>query len=266
MPLRAGQRTLIFGTFFICAGLNNVHSDCRVRAQITGNTLAFDTVERVHDGDTLRLKGGRNIRLIGINAPELGRDGEPDQPYAAQARNPLQQLVNGANHKIGILEDGQTRDRFGRALAHLFLPDGTNISALLLQEGLGWHIAITPNTKFLGCHAQAQQQARTNKRGVWEKPDILDAALLQPEDTGFRLIAGKVACTGKGRQHIWLSLSLNLSIRIEHKDLKYFTSWQPRELLHKRIETSGWIYTYGDRNKRKLGMQVHHPAVIRVIE
>lgn len=43
-------------------------------------------VRQVLDGDTVRLGDGRSVRLIGINAPELGRKGRPSEPYAEAAR------------------------------------------------------------------------------------------------------------------------------------------------------------------------------------
>lgn len=266
MLLRILKRASVLGALFICASLSSVNSDCRASIQSASGAFALDTVERVHDGDSIRLKGAGKIRLIGINTPELGRDGSPNQPYAIQARNRFWQLVNGANRKVGVLMDNQKKDRFGRTLAHLFLPDGTNISALLLREGLGWHITVTPNTRFLRRYTRAQQEARIRKLGVWKNPDIIDAALLGLEDTGFRLITGRVAQIGESRRNIWLSLPSNLAIKIDREDLKYFTSWQPRELLHKHIETSGWIYAYNDKGKSELRMQVHHPAIIRIIK
>ena len=38
------------------------------------------------DGDTLALEDGRSVRLLGINTPETGRDGEPSEPFAEDAR------------------------------------------------------------------------------------------------------------------------------------------------------------------------------------
>ncbi len=265
MLFRVLKRTSTFGALFICAGLNSVNSDCRASIQSIGSAFTFDVIEKVYDGDTVRLEDGGKIRLIGINTPELGRDGSPDQPYAVQAKSRLRQLVNSTNRKVGVLMDNQKKDRFGRTLAHLFLPDSTNISALLLREGLGWHIAVTPNTEFLECYAREQQEARAKKLGVWKNPDIIDAASLKLEDTGFQLITGRVVRAGESRRHVWLNLPFNFSIRIDREDLKYFISWRPEELLHKRIETSGWIYAYNGKGKRELRMQVHHPAVIRVI-
>ena len=43
-------------------------------------TVQYDeiaVVDYIHDGDTLRLRDGRRVRLIGINTPELTRDNKP---------------------------------------------------------------------------------------------------------------------------------------------------------------------------------------------
>ncbi len=219
------KRASVLVALFICAGLNSVNSDCRILTPLAGGTFAFDTVEKVHDGDSIVLENTGKTRLIGINTPELGRDGSPDQPYALRARDRFQQLVDRSNRQIGILMDSQNQDRFGRTLVHLFLPDGTNISALMLSEGLGWHIAVAPNIRFLECYALAQQKARTKKLGVWKNPDIINATSLKPGDTGFQLITGRIVRVGESRRNIWLNLPSNLVIKIDREDLQYFTSW-----------------------------------------
>ena len=40
------------------------------------------TIKHVHDGDTVKLVDGRKIRLIGINAPEVAKDGQAAEAYA----------------------------------------------------------------------------------------------------------------------------------------------------------------------------------------
>lgn len=48
------------------------------------------TVERVRDGDTVRLDGGDELRLVGIDTPEIGRDGprtsRSPRPRATRSR------------------------------------------------------------------------------------------------------------------------------------------------------------------------------------
>ena len=59
--------------------------------------LSTVQVRQVIDGDTLRLQDGRSVRLIGINAPEIGRKGQSDEPYAVAARRRLQALVDDSD-------------------------------------------------------------------------------------------------------------------------------------------------------------------------
>src|SRR5690554_6263424 len=78
--------------------------------------------KHVIDGDTLDLADGRRVRLIGINAPEIGRQGNVSEPYAQAARKGLQQLVSNADLRLLVGEE--TKDRYGRTLGHLFDAQG----------------------------------------------------------------------------------------------------------------------------------------------
>ena len=55
---------------------------------------AFEDVviRSVTDGDTLVLNDGRKVRLLGINAPELGFGGEASEPYAIAAKDYVKSL------------------------------------------------------------------------------------------------------------------------------------------------------------------------------
>ena len=50
-------------------------------------------VRHVVDGDTLVLDSGETVRLAGINTPELGQNGQPDQPLAAASTRALRGLI-----------------------------------------------------------------------------------------------------------------------------------------------------------------------------
>ena len=54
------------------------------------------SVQRVVDGDTVRLRDGRSVRMIGLNTPELGKKGRSDEPFAMAARKRLEMLVAAA--------------------------------------------------------------------------------------------------------------------------------------------------------------------------
>lgn len=71
-------------------------------------------VERVVDGDTLHLEDGRRVRLIGVNAPELGRRGQPGEPYGQAARRFVEQWVRDSGGDLRLLPGVERRDGHGR--------------------------------------------------------------------------------------------------------------------------------------------------------
>jgi endonuclease YncB( thermonuclease family) len=95
------------------------------------------TVEKVIDGDTVVLSGGEHVRLLGIDAPELhpgrpGRAGPFPEPGAVEACEALRALVEGRTLRV----ERRGRDRYGRTLARLRLPDGRDVSEELLKRRL----------------------------------------------------------------------------------------------------------------------------------
>lgn len=78
-------------------------------------TGALQNVEvaRVVDGDTVRLRDGRSVRLIGINAPELAHNGRTTEPFAEAAKQRLQALVSASDGRLALQPGRQARDPTG---------------------------------------------------------------------------------------------------------------------------------------------------------
>lgn len=93
----------------------------------------------VVDGDTLVL-GARRVRLIGIDAPEIGSHARCPQEarMAEEAAAALLALVNAAPFTMQPPQDG-LRDEYGRELMHLWRQraDGTpeDFAATLIASG-----------------------------------------------------------------------------------------------------------------------------------
>ncbi len=217
-------------------------------------------VEYVYDGDTVKLDDGRKVRLIGVNTPEHGRDGLPDEPYYREAREQLQSIIQANHKRVKLVYGKQRHDRHRRLLAHIFTPKGKNISRQLLQSGMGFMIAISPNTRFLDCYQQAEEQARHDKKGIWSHPFSRAIAVdkLDTDKTGFARVMGTVQRVGESQTSFWLNLSPRFALRIMKKDLPCFSRYHPRELLHKKIIARGWIY----KTKREQRISIRHPAAI----
>ncbi|WP_423814444.1 thermonuclease family protein, partial [Pseudomonas viridiflava] len=82
--------------------------------------LTSVVVQRVVDGDSLRLSDGRSVRMIGLNTPELGKQGRSDEPLAVAARLRLQALVDASGGRVGLRPGKQVKDHYGRTLAHIY--------------------------------------------------------------------------------------------------------------------------------------------------
>lgn len=219
------------------------------------------TVSYVYDGDTVRLKSGDKVRLIGINTPEMGRDERPAEPLAKDARQALIKLLEKHQYQVSLRYGQQQRDRYGRLLAHAYTPQGESISVHLLNKGLASLIAIPPNVNGLSCYARAEELARSHKLGLWRLPNIADSRSLSRQARGFKIVRGKVVRIGEGRQNLWLNLEGGLALRIAKKDLHWFE--QPlRSLTGKTVLARGWIYS----RKGEQRMQVRHPYSLRIDE
>lgn len=134
------------------------------------NNLGQHHVYRVVDGDTIRVSDATGtdlgrVRLIGIDAPELGRSGTLDECHAGEATQALATLIEGQT--VTLLGDPtQTeRDRYDRLLAYVEL-DGIDVGHELVAGG---DVAATPHPHSRqNAYAAAHEQARATGTGIWD--------------------------------------------------------------------------------------------------
>jgi endonuclease YncB( thermonuclease family) len=220
-------------------------------------------VSHVYDGDTVKLADGRNVRLIGINTPEMGRDGKKDEPGAKRALRHLESLVRASDQRVYMLIGTQQTDRYGRQLAHLYDKDGNSINESLLRDGLGYVITIPPNVRNIACYQAAESQARKSRRGLWRSASIpLEAEKLTGKEEGFYLIEGRIGRIGKSRNALWLNLVQGPALRIDRRNWQEFTDFAVDDLSGKRLEVRGWLY----HRKGQQRMSVRHPASLHWLE
>ena len=58
-------------------------------------------------------------------------------------------------------------DKYGRLLAYLYLPDGTLVNYLLLEEGYAREYTFIYPYKFQSAFIESESRARENKKGLW---------------------------------------------------------------------------------------------------
>jgi micrococcal nuclease len=136
-------------------------------------------VRRAVDGDTLVLESGERVRLIGIDTPELHeseklhrdaqrtrQDARTIQELGRRAWEFTKNLVEGK--RVSLEFDAQKHDKYDRLLAYVYLKDGTFVNAEIIRQGYASLMTIPPNVKYADLFVKLYQEARENKRGLWQ--------------------------------------------------------------------------------------------------
>lgn len=200
-------------------------------------TLSPARVVSITDGDTLRLDDGRRLRLLAINAPELGREGRSDDPFAVTAKQTLAAKIS--NQRVFLHDHGE--DRYGRRLVSVFQrADGGHLGAEMLAAGMAWYIAVPPQiSPYRGCLRRIEAEAVARKAGVWSQP-ALQSTALSKRDQGFRRVAGRLLRIEQSSNAMWLEMEGNLVLRLAKADLTHFPEGLGN-LVGRRIEVRGWL-------------------------
>lgn len=235
------KKASLAGAFFVSAiWLSGAQAFCPAPAGLTRVT-----VQRVVDGDTLRLSDGRSVRMIGLNTPELGKQGRSDEPFALAARQRLQSLVDDSGGRVGLRVGKQAKDHYGRTLAHIYSVSGANFEAQLLADGLGFQVAVAPNVDLATCQRAAESSARRAGLGLWRQSPVLKAEQIQR--SGFAVISGRVSKVQRNRGGIWIELQGALVLRVAPNLVGQFDNARLQALKGRQIEARGWIV---DRSRR----------------
>jgi micrococcal nuclease len=122
-------------------------------------------VTAVIDGDTLdvRLNSGRRdrIRVLGIDSPERGAC------YAPEPTARTRSLAGG--RRIRLIGDARqaTRDRFGRRLAYITLPNGTDLGRQLLSGGFAKVLVVVRPFTRHASYVASENAAKAIVAGMW---------------------------------------------------------------------------------------------------
>jgi len=128
-------------------------------------------VVSVVDGDTIKLniKGTvETIRLIGIDTPETVHPSKPVECMGMEASNKAKELLLGKMVRFETDNTQDTRDRFGRLLGYVFLPEGTNFGEVMIRSGFANEYTYSKPYKYQEAFKTAEQIARNDRVGLWK--------------------------------------------------------------------------------------------------
>lgn len=244
------KRALFAGALLFCLTLGST---------LQADNKAFKTtIRHVIDGDSLVLQDGRQVRLIGINTPELGRKRRRAEPLAQQARDQLKQWV--LHKEVWITPGEETHDHYGRLLAHVDLVKGGSLQIKLLRQGLASAIAHPPNISRQRRYHLAEKDARGARIGIWNHPYYapIPARRLRYRDTGYRFIFGRIRRAGRNRHALYLTVGHRVTLVVPRRYWSYWRNLNPRSYRGRAVFVRGWL----TRKRGKFSMRVLHPAML----
>jgi micrococcal nuclease len=130
-------------------------------------TAIEGTVVRVVDGDTIHVQLAdrvEKVRYIGVDSPEIHHPVKGEEPGGRAAATVNRGLVEGRRVRLEL--DVQTRDRWGRLLAYVWVGD-TMINAELIRLGYAHVMTVPPNVRYQELFVKLQREAREAGRGLW---------------------------------------------------------------------------------------------------
>jgi micrococcal nuclease len=121
----------------------------------------------VYDGDTIELKTGEQVRLIGIDAPELS------EPGGDIARNFLACLV--LKKEVYMVKGDENTDSYNRLLRYVYV-DGVCVNEEMIKNGYAEARYIPEvNREY---YINLEIEAETNKLALWKctvfQPRLVD--------------------------------------------------------------------------------------------
>ncbi len=178
---------ILFTVFWFCfAGesLNKIQTSGDGVFTVPFGNSSYDynniLVTRVVDGDTLQLESGEKVRLIGIDTPEmhesnkLYRDAQRAkenittiQKLGRRSYQFTRELVEGK--RVSLEFDVERYDKYKRLLAYVYLKDNNLfVNAEIVKQGYASLMTYPPNVKYVGLFQKLYQEARDNRRGLWQ--------------------------------------------------------------------------------------------------
>ncbi|MDH4203821.1 MAG: thermonuclease family protein [Phycisphaerae bacterium] len=130
------------------------------------------TVLEVIDGDTIdiNIPDGKHedtrIRLIGVDTPETKHPTVGLMYYGPEATQYTMRQALGKQVTILLDTVSDQRDRYGRLLAYVVLPDGRVLNAELIKDGFAYAYLSFPHSEFTTYQA-LMEQAIAEKKGLW---------------------------------------------------------------------------------------------------
>jgi len=160
---------LLFGFWLKNYSANRVLAPVIVETNIS----IYAEVLYVIDGDTVdvSINGKKQrVRLLGIDAPEMGFENKKEMCFAKESRNKLVQLIDRKTVNIASDSTQQDRDVYNRILRYIYLPDGTFVNTQMIEEGYAYEYTYKELPyRYRQEFQESQRNAQALRVGLWKE-------------------------------------------------------------------------------------------------
>lgn len=199
----------------------------------------FFRVIRIIDGDSLEVEGVGEVRLIGVDSPELYHPLKPVQYYAREASEFVRNLLGQS--RVRLEYDREKFDKYGRTLAYVYLEDGCSLNEEIIKNGYGFALLRFP-FKYLVRYKQLEAEAREAGLGLWRGQGLDEFNwILEQKATPYEIF--EMANNWWAvRYRGFVKLRLNTEeVQKELLNLRQWTNEFSASDLEKTLLNNGWL-------------------------
>lgn len=147
----------------------------KIDIKLPKNQPGFYRVVKFDDGDTIEVDmngTAETVRFIGVDTPETHKPNTPVQCYGPEASEYTKNLI-GTN-KVRLQADplDTNRDRYGRLLRYVYLPDGRLVEKELIKSGYGFAYIQFPFLKSVEFKTD-ESMAKSAGKGLWSACQVI---------------------------------------------------------------------------------------------
>lgn len=227
---------------------------------ITGDFTALKhtasaRVDKVIDAQTILMKDGKIIRLLGIGYP-LSTGDEPDMSAIA-AKERLEKLLPETT-EVMLYQKRQLTDikrgrinRMGHVLAHLVNKETQEwIDGTLVSDGLAFALTDAANPEMAAQLLALEQKARSGAKGLWAKEStqgLLSAETAAQGNGQFRVVEGTVNRAATSKNNLYLNFGndqrkdFTVMVPVALRKSLARAGTDPMALAGKTVRVRGWL-------------------------
>ena len=231
-------------------------------------------VTEIVDGDTLYLADGREVRLVGLQAPKLplGRPDFEPWPLSDAAKAELSRLTLGK--AVTLAYGGRPVDRHGRMLAHLYLDPGpetaqTWVQGAMLEAGMARVYTFADNRDLAAAMYAREDTARLAGRGIWDHPfyQVRGTGELDALIDTFQVVQARVLDVAEVDGRVYLNFGADwrtdFTVTLAPRTARLFAEEGVDVMAYEgaRVQVRGWLERYNGPL-----IEATHPEQIRTMD